>query len=215
MNRINKTARAICAAALLLALGPMVQAPAQAQVSGENLVGQFMYVAFNFAPKGWAFCNGQTLAINTNTALFSLLGTTYGGNGTSNFQLPNMQGRVPVHMGQGPGLSPYTLGQVGGTETVTLISSNLPQHAHSLSLTARVPASSGNADNPAPAGNNPANSVHALNYSSAAPNVNMSSTVSISGTTGSAGSNQPVSIMQPYTVLNCIIALQGIFPSRN
>jgi microcystin-dependent protein len=215
MIQMNKLARTAGAAAVLLALSAGVQAPAQAQGGGNPLLGQLMYVAFNFAPKGWALCNGQTLAISTNTALFSLLGTNYGGNGTSNFQLPNMQGRVPVHFGQGLGLSNYTLGESGGTETVTLTTSNLPSHSHSVSFTAQVPASSGAATGVVPAGNNPANSVHTLNYSTAAPNVSLGSTVTISGTTGLAGGGQPMSIMQPYTTLNCVIALQGVFPSRN
>ncbi len=204
--------RRIGAAAALL-LAPGVQAPVQAQ--DTPYLGQFMYVGFNFPPKGFAFCNGQILPINQNQALFSLMGTTYGGNGQTTFALPNMQGRVPVHMGQGPGLSFYTLGQTGGAELVTLNGNNLPAHVHSVSVTAQIPADSGNASSAVPTGNNLANSVHTLNYSASAPNVSLSSTVSVGGSTGLNGSNQPVATLPPYTVLNCTIALVGIFPSRN
>ena len=178
-------------------------------------LGEIRIMSFNFAPKGWVMCNGQLLPINQNQALFSLLGTTYGGDGQTTFALPNMQGRVPVHAGQGPGLGNYTLSQTGGAQFVTLTASNLPAHAHSVSMTAQIPADSGNAGSAVPTGNNLANSVHTLNYSTSAPNVSLSSTISVGGTVGSAGGNQPLSTMPPYTVLNCTIALVGIFPSRN
>src|ERR1700679_467918 len=96
----------------------------------NNYIGQILLVAFNFAPQGWALCNGQTLSIAQNTALFSLIGTTYGGDGVSNFMLPNLQSRVPVHQGQGQGLSPYVMGQVGGVEQTPLLVANLPSHTH-------------------------------------------------------------------------------------
>ncbi len=213
--QVKHTARRIttAAAAALLVLMPGMQAPARAQ--SEPFLGQLYYVAFNFPPKGYAFCNGQILAINTNQALFALLGTTYGGDGRTNFALPNMQGRVPIHQGTGAGLSSYVLGQTGGAQSVTLNVSNLPAHTHSVSATAQVPASSAAATTAAPSGNSLANTVHTLNYSASAPSVGMSSTVSVSGTTGNIGGGQPFSIQQPYTVLNCIIALQGIFPSQN
>src|ERR1700692_881972 len=116
----------------------------------DQFVGEIRAVGFNFPPSGWAFCDGQLMAISQNTALFSLLGTFYGGNGTSTFALPNLQGSVPVHVGQGPGLSPYVLGQTGGTPTVTLITSQLPAHTHVLS------ASTVNANSPSPSGRVPA-----------------------------------------------------------
>ena len=96
----------------------------------ESFVGEILLVGFNFAPKGYSMCNGQLLSISQNTALFSLLGTTYGGDGQSTFALPNLQSRVPIHMGQGAGLSPYALGQVGGVESVTLTSAQMPRHNH-------------------------------------------------------------------------------------
>lgn len=204
----------VAAAAVLAILVPGIPSPARAQTT--PYLAELMYVSFNFPPKGWAFCNGQTLPINQNQAVFSLLGTTYGGDGISNFQLPNMQGRAPLHFGSN-GSSSYTQGQVGGSQTATLIASNLPVHAHSVSLSAQIPASSANATVSTPAGNGLANTVHSLSYSSSAPNVSLSSAVSVSGTTGSAGSASPTpfSTMPPYLTVNCVIALQGIFPSRN
>ena len=160
--------------------------------------------AGNFAPRGYAFCSGQILAIAQNTALFSLLGTTYGGNGQTTFALPNLQGRVPMHAGQGPGLSPRTLGEVGGTETVTLLTTNMPAHSHTLA------ANSGPGNNSAPAANvvPAASTARDRLYTTNAANTTM-------GSTSIAGQNQPVSIIQPYLVVNFIIAIEGIFPSRN
>jgi len=196
-------------------LGPGSPSPVYAQAT--PYLGQMMYAAFNFPPKGWALCNGQILPISQNAALFSLLGTFYGGNGTNTFALPNMQGRVPVSMGEGAGLPNYNIGQVGGSETETLTVSNLPAHAHSLSLSVPIPASSGAATVSTPSGSTPANTVHSLSYSAAVPNVSLSSTVTVSGNTAAAGSAspQPFSTMPPYLTVNCVIALSGIFPSRN
>ncbi len=204
----------VAAAAVLVILVPVTPSPARAQT--EPYVAEMMYISFNFAPKGWAFCNGQTLAINQNQAVFSLLGTTYGGDGISNFQLPNMQGRAPLHFGSN-GSSNYTQGQVGGSQTATLTAGNVLGHSHSVSLSAQIPASSANATVSTPAGNGLANTVHSLSYSSSAPNVSLSSAVTVSGTTGSTGSTSPTpfSTMPPYLAVNCVIALQGIFPSRN
>src|SRR5579864_5976355 len=99
----------------------------------EPFLGEIQIVPYNFAPRGWAFCNGQILPISQNTALFSILGTTYGGNGTTNYALPNLQGATPIHWGQGAGLSSYIVGDVGGTPSVTLLSSEMPAHTHQLS----------------------------------------------------------------------------------
>ncbi|MDB5975504.1 MAG: phage Tail Collar domain protein [Nevskia sp.] len=205
----------IAAAAVLAIVVPGTWSPAQAQ-GDEPFLGQTLYVSFNFAPRGWAFCNGQTLPINQNQALFSLLGTTYGGNGTINFQLPNLQGRAPLHQGAGGGGN-YVLGQTGGSQSATLTSANLPSHTHSVSLTAQIQASSANATSSDPTGHLPANTVHNLSYSTSAPNVSLSDTVSVSGFTDAGGSASPtpVSTMPPYTTVNCVIALAGIFPSRN
>lgn len=159
----------------------------------------------NFAPRGYATCSGQLVSIATNTALFSLLGTTFGGNGTTTFALPDMRGRVPMGWGQGPGLTNRDLGEVGGTETVTLISTQIPAHTHTLN------AVSDAGDASAPSGNYLANS-GALDkeYKSTGTVVQMNA-----GAVGSAGGSQPHANIPPYLVLNFYIAMEGIFPSRN
>ena len=161
--------------------------------------------AGNFAPRGWAFCNGQILSIAQNTALFSILGTTYGGNGQTTFALPDLRGRVPMHPGQGPGLTNHTLGEVAGSETTTLLSSNMPQHTHALNC------NSAGGTQPSPSGGFLAveSTGTSSNY---APTANATANAQAIGL---AGGSQPFSIMQPYTCINYIIALQGIFPSRN
>ena len=167
-------------------------------------IGQITLFAGNFAPRGWAFCNGQLLAISQNTALFSILGTTYGGNGQTTFALPDLRGRVPIHPGQGPGLSPYDLGQQGGTETVTLSVSSLPAHTHSVSP---------GATNGAQTTNRPARAVPARGGAYAA---SPSADASMAPTSSAAtGGGQPHANTQPYLGLNYIIALEGIYPSRN
>ena len=169
-------------------------------------IGEIVLFAGNFAPRNWAFCNGQLLSIAQNTALFSILGTTYGGNGTTTFALPDLRSRVPIHAGQGPGLSNYALGQMGGVENVTLTQSQLPAHNHTVNAV----ASGGN--QASPAGNLPTveSTGTSLDYSNSAANTTMNP-----ATIGNTGGNQPVSIVQPYTTLNYIIALAGIFPARN
>jgi microcystin-dependent protein len=166
-------------------------------------LGEIKFVAFNFAPQGWALCNGQLLPISGNQALFNLLGTTYGGNGTSNFALPNLQGRMPLGMGAGTGAS-YPLGQTGGQTSVTLSVAQMPKHSHSLHV------SSATANTKAPAGAVSAGDAGQATYSSVAPDAVMSNK-SI-GTTGGA---TPVPTMPPYLALTCIIALQGVYPSPN
>jgi microcystin-dependent protein len=168
----------------------------------EPFLGQLLLVPYNFAPSGWQFCAGQTLAINQFTALFSLIGTTYGGNGTTNFVLPDLRGRVPISSGSGPGLQNYVLGQVGGFETVTLQTSNLPSHTHSLMAT-NAPGSTAE-----PSGNTLAKT--GTNYATAAGSVAMNA-ASISLT----GNSLPIENRQPFLVLNWVIAINGIFPSRN
>ena len=165
----------------------------------------------NFPPRGWAFCQGQLLSIAQNTALFSILGTTYGGNGQTTFALPDLRGRVPLGPGQGPGLSPYTLGQQAGTENTTLTQNNLPSHSHSLNG-----STSGQANAAVPTGNFlgvgkvPSSSETINIYNSAA-----SGAVMNAGSIGLTGGSQPFSILQPYLCVTFIIALEGIFPSRN
>lgn len=170
--------------------------------------------ASNFAPKYWAFCNGQILPIAQNQALFALLGTTYGGNGVTTFALPDLRGRVPIGEGQGPGLSTYSLGQSGGSTAVTLINSNLPAHIHGPGTVAvgidcdSTPASEQFPDGFYIAGFN--NSYAA----SSSPGVTMQAPA-YTATIGNVGNNQPMSVMPPYLVVNFIICLNGIFPSRS
>jgi microcystin-dependent protein len=168
-------------------------------------IAEIRAVCFNFAPRGWAFCNGQLIPISQNTALFSLLGTTYGGNGTTNFGLPNLQGRTPMHWGNGAGLTPRALGETGGATNVTLLASQLPAHSHTVVTVAK--AAEATADRANASGNiiaQPSDSAYATGTS----NATMSPTTS-------TGGGQPHNNMQPYLVLNFIIAMQGIFPARN
>jgi microcystin-dependent protein len=177
----------------------------------EPFLGMIMIVPYNFAPRGWAFCNGQILPIAQNTALFSLLGTTYGGNGQTTFALPDMRGRASLSSGQGPGLSSYDLGQVGGTESTTITINQMPTHNHTY--VPRQAASGNAADNANPDGAFPAKAGVDM-YTGTTDGTFMGSPTAVQ-TTGNAGGSQPTSILQPYLVLNYCIALEGIFPSRN
>ena len=172
----------------------------------DQFLAEIRIFPFNFAPKGWAFCNGQLLPISQNTALFSLLGTTYGGDGKSTFALPNLQGDAPMQAGQGPGLSLRDLGETGGSETVTLLQSEIPSHTHSL-----VAATSSSTKS-TPAGNSLTRTSSGATPFKApgSPQVSMS-TRAVNGT----GGNLPHNNMQPYLTLNFCIALQGIFPPRS
>lgn len=165
---------------------------------------------YDWAPKNWASCNGQLLAIAQNSALFSLLGTTFGGNGTTTFALPDLRGRAPVGMGQGPGLSNIVLGQAGGTPSVTLISTQLPTHNHSVLVNNSKATLSAPANNEYLAEATDLNSDASKVYSSLAPNVVLNPV-----TVANAGGSQPHENMQPYIVVNYCMALYGIFPSRN
>ncbi|MGE0103978.1 MAG: phage tail protein [Blastocatellales bacterium] len=167
----------------------------------DPFVAEIRIFPFNFAPKGWAFCNGQLLPISQNTALFSLLGTTYGGDGKSTFALPNLQGSAPMQQGRGPGLSTYVLGEQGGSETVTLITTEIPVHTHSAM------GSSDDDDSTIPVGN----SYGQLSVAYApAANLTSMAPQSISPVGGGAPHNN----MQPYLTLNFCIALQGVYPQR-
>lgn len=168
----------------------------------NQFVGEIRAVGFNFAPTGWAFCNGQLLPISQNTALFSLLGTQFGGNGTTSFALPNLQGCAPIDMGTGPGLSERVMGESAGASTVTLITSELPVHSHG----AHAVAGAGN--QVSPAGNETAE-IRGFLYSQTA-NATMAA-----GALGAVGGGQPHNNLAPYLTLNFIIALVGVFPSRN
>jgi microcystin-dependent protein len=170
-------------------------------------VGQIMTVPYNFAPKGWAFCNGQLLPIQQFTALFSLLGTYYGGNGQTTFALPDLQGRVPIHAGgqgsQAPGLSPYDLGQSGGEETVTLLVSEIPSHTHTVAPL----ASADQRTTDRPAGAYPSvGGIYAASPDSSSP-LGPDATTAVGG--------QPHTNLQPFLTLNYVIALVGIYPSRS
>jgi microcystin-dependent protein len=172
----------------------------------DPFVAEIRIFPFNFAPKGWAFCNGQLMPISQNTALFSLLGTTYGGDGRSTFGLPNLQGSAPMHPGQGPGLSLYDLGEVGGSETVTLLATEMPVHSHALNASNQP----GEDPTPGPA-EALARSVGASLYqTTTTPVVAMSP-----NQVGVVGGSLPHNNMMPYLTLNFCIALQGVFPQRS
>jgi microcystin-dependent protein len=168
-------------------------------------VAEIRIFAGNFAPKGWAFCNGQILPLSQNTALFSLLGTTYGGNGQSTFALPDMQGRSPMQPGQGPGLSLHDLGEESGSETVTLLVSEIPAHAH-LEM-----GSNTQSTQQSPLSNFSSGSNQNKRYAAAAVNADVQMNPQILAPTGG---DQPHNNMPPYLCLNFIIALQGVFPPR-
>jgi microcystin-dependent protein len=169
----------------------------------DPFVAEIRVFPFNFAPTGWAWCDGQLLPLSQNTALFSLLGTTYGGDGKSNFALPDLQGRAPMHPGQGPGLSLHDLGETGGSETVTLLESEIPAHSHTLRAAA-VPA-----DQPSPAGTLTASPGSDNLYAPAASLVAMAPEA-----LAPAGGDQPHNNLQPYLTFYFCIALQGVFPPR-
>jgi len=168
----------------------------------NNFLGQISLFPYNFPPRGWAFCGGQIMSIAQNTALFSLLGTTYGGNGQTTFALPDLRGRVPLSSGQGPGLQNYVLGELSGTESVTLTLNEIPSHNHLVSCL-NSDATSGK-----PSGNILATGPTA--YVAPPGNALMGAAM-----IQPAGGNQPHGILQPYLCLNYCIALQGIYPSRN
>ncbi len=195
-------------ATIVLALGLSAALPtAPAQAQSEPFLGEISWFAGNFAPRGWAFCDGQILQISQYSALFSLLGTTYGGDGRVTFALPDMRGRVPMHPGNGPGLTPRTLGQRLGQETH--VQSGLEVGSHSHTATLHATESTGNS--PTPTGNVLAGGTNIFHSrSSAEPSMDSSSIQVANG-----GGGQPFNIMQPSLGVNCIIALQGIFPSRS
>jgi microcystin-dependent protein len=172
----------------------------------DPFLAEIRIFAGTFAPKGWALCNGQLLAISQNTALFSLLGTTYGGNGTSTFALPNLQGMAPMHAGQGPGLSTRDLGEQGGEPTVTLLQSELPNHSHALMATNQLQQLPDPANHTLARANANAYLQNPDPTTFKAMNPSALSTV---------GGSQPHNNMPPYLTLNFIIALQGVFPARS
>jgi microcystin-dependent protein len=210
---------------------------------GDQYLGEIRMVGFSYAPQGWALCNGQTLSISTNNALFALLGTTYGGNGTTTFNLPDLQGRLPLHAGNGAGLPVYTLGQMAGTPSVTLTQQQMPQHTHVATFTpsggggtpavnVTVNGSSATGTTSSPTGNYLAGAASVPGHTPSlyvpgspapaglGPIAGVSATISgVSGGGGTvtnalAGGSLPVAIEPPYLAVYFIIALTGIFPSR-
>jgi microcystin-dependent protein len=170
----------------------------------DEFIGTIKMFGFNFAPRGWALCNGQLLSIAQNTALFSLLGTTYGGDGQTTFALPNYQSRFPIHWGQGPGLSPYSIGQASGSETVTITVNELPPHNHATI----IQASAGTKLNTAPAANN-------LGGASIYTNAALDSTLNPAGMGGLTGGGAPTPTLPPYLAVSFCICMEGLYPSRN
>lgn len=171
----------------------------------DQYLGEIRMFGGTFAPYGWALCNGQLLAISQNAALFSLIGTYYGGDGVTTFALPNLQSRVAIHQGQGIGLSPYVVGQTGGFENVTLSTQQMPQHNHTIATN-----------------NGPGGTIHPANTLLAPTTSDKPYTTSptdgstlAAGAVSFAGSSQPHNNLQPYLCITFIIALQGIYPSRN
>lgn len=180
----------------------------------QPFIGEIQIFAGNFAPQGWAICDGSLLLIADNDALFNLIGTTYGGDGQTTFGLPDLRGRIPVHQGQGSGLSNYDIGQMAGTETVTLTTAQIPAHFHIETLTLPVSSTLGDKDTPV---NNyfTVNPSRASEFSANPSNATMGPALNISGNSDPSGGNQPHENRMPYLAVNYIISLYGIFPSPN
>ena len=170
----------------------------------EPFIGQIQAFGFNFPPRGWAFCNGQLLPIAQNTALFSLLGTTYGGNGQTTFALPDLRGRSIVHAGQGPGLSYIQQGEMWGQQMVTLLPNNLPAHNHPVSVAVNTAT-----------GEESASTLYLTSHASAFSEAPAAGSVLKGVTSGPAGDGQPFSNRNPFLGMNYCIALYGIFPTQN
>ncbi|WP_136668971.1 phage tail protein [Flavobacterium sp. H122] len=182
--------------------------------SAEPFIGEIKIFGFNFAPIGHMTCQGQILSIAQNTALFSLIGTIYGGNGQTTFALPNLSGRVPIGQGTGPGLPNYTIGEIGGNTNATLLTTNMPIHNHAATgINVRIPVTSASEDSSA-TNNYIGNAVNDTFGPLASPTASLGAPV-VSGATASAGGSQPFSILNPYLTMNYSIAIEGIFPSRN
>jgi microcystin-dependent protein len=179
----------------------------------DPYIAQVIIFGGNFAPRGWMYCNGQLLSIAEYTALFSLVGTTYGGDGQVTFALPDLRGRVPVGTGTSPGRSTYDLGQVSGTEQVTLLTSNLPAHNHPATMTAQVGVT-----NVTPTSDDPEGSMLTTTgeaFYATGSSVGGLGGVSAGVTTGVTGGNMPFPNKSPYLAINYIICVEGIYPSRN
>jgi len=169
----------------------------------EQFIGQIMMFGGNYAPRGWALCDGALLSIAQNSALFAIIGTSYGGDGHTTFQLPDLRGRVAMHPGHGPGLTPRRLGEQAGTEAVSMTVNNLPTHSHAMHVV------NGDAKSPSAIGNLPGNAQTEV-YSADAPSGQMNPAA-----IGNTGEGQPVPVVQPFQCVNYIIALTGVFPTRD
>lgn len=182
-------------------------------MANEPILGVIFMFAGNFAPRGYQLCNGQTLPISQYSALFSILGTTYGGNGVSTFQLPNLQGRCPVGVGTGAGLSTIVLGEVAGSQSTVLTISNMPVHNHTATVTVNC------SNDGRPSTDNPSGAVldsgGGTNIFAAAPDGTKMNAGAATAVVANAGGSQPFSILNPYLGITFIIAMTGIFPSRN
>lgn len=179
----------------------------------DSFLGEIQILGCNFAPRGWAFCSGQLISISQNAALFSLLGTTYGGNGSTTFALPDLRSRTPVHQGQGLGLSSYVMGQQTGVENVTLLATEMPAHSHVAATTATQPCRNTGGDTENPSAAFPAQNPIAEVFSSTS-NGNMGA-LAVTTTLANTGGGQPHTNFQPFLALNFCIAIQGVYPSRN
>lgn len=207
INHLRRSALSITFG-MMLSSGILFSNPAQACSGDSPMLGGMCVFAGNFAPRGWALTNGQVMSISANTALFSILGTTYGGDGKTTFALPDTRGRAVIGAGSGPGLSNYQLGQKGGLETVTLTQAQLP--VITPTATVHAQSSAGNSDNP---GNNVWAVLSRQNiYSNTAPNVTMSTSAV---TINSFGSGEAHENRTPFIAMNWIIATQGIYPTRD
>lgn len=186
-------------------------------MSTEPFIGEVKWLAFQFAPRGYSLCQGQTMSIAEYSALFALIGTTYGGNGTTTFNLPDLQGRVPIGQGAGPGLPDYSLGEAAGSPTVTLLSSNLPAHIHTVNaMKVALKTNNAIADSGTALSGYPGTSGTNVWSESATAGAFMAADEAVvSGSTDNTGSNMPIGITNPYLVINFSIAIEGIFPSRN
>lgn len=207
LNKSFRNVSVLTASAMAVAIG--FSQPVQAS---EPFIGQIETFGFNFAPRGWAFCDGQLLSIASNTALFSLLGTTYGGDGRTTFGLPDLRGRTAIHPGTGPGLSQIRWGQKGGAQSHTLTAAQLASHSHAATATLKGNNSSG--DEAIPEAHSLASKSRTNIYQTAAPDVNMHSG-SVTVTVSNTGNNQSFSLRDPYLGIYHAIAMVGVFPSRN
>ena len=189
----------------------------------EPFVGEIRMVGFNFNPRDWAFCNGQLMSIAQNTALFSLLGTTYGGDGQTTFALPDLRSRTPVHFGQGPGLPAVEIGESAGSTSVTLTQAQMPLHTHAATASVAIPASSADGTTDVPSSTaylakavDSSGSIQPFTYGTTVPApAETLAPFTTAVTVQPAGGSQPVDVTNPFLAVNFVIALSGIFPSRS